>query len=201
MLNGIFEVPEDYIENSDGTGTPVYKASNRVRVQFEQSFVLNEGKTLETGKEVFDETLIVLMQAKGDSNVVSHRANEQHKAMFPAQWKRFKDGQSGEVGNSLSNLYGVGPNLIAAFAARGIFSIQNLLKAEPGLISDIPGAEKVLALAQVWTSSRDGEGKAAVLIAEATTYRARAEKAEEELSRLKAKLKAPKARRKRPLQA
>lgn len=203
MLNGIFEVPEDYIENGDGTGRAVYKQSNRVRIQFEKTFTLNQTSTLEQGREVFDESVVVLMQAKGDSNVVAHRATDQHKRMFPAQWNKFKSGQDGELGQSLSQLYGMTPNLLSAFTARGLFSIQQLAEAEDGMISDIPEAERARALAQVWLDSRSGESKTASLIVQATGYKARAEDAEKELAKLRAELaktkkKRPAARKARP---
>lgn len=197
MLNGIFEVPEDYIENGDGTGTPVYSAKNRVRVQFEKVYTLNEAKTLELGKEVFDEDTVILMQAKGDSNIVAHRATEQHKAIYPQQWRKYQQGQNGEIGQSIASLYGMNPNLMAAFAARGIFSIQQLADADDALISDMPGWEKIKSLAKVWISSRKGEEQTASLIVEATAYKARAEGAEAELAKLRAELAAAKAKPKR----
>lgn len=188
MLNGIFEVPEDYVENGDGTGRAVYKNANRVRAQFETIYELNQNRTLEEGREVFDQKTVVLIQAKGDSNVVSHLVTDQHKRMFPSQWRKYEQGQTGEIGHSLANLYGITPNLVAAFSARGIFSIKNLAEADDSLISDIPDADRARALAQVWLSSRDGESEQASLIVEATSYKARAEEAEAELVALRKQL-------------
>jgi len=195
MLNGIFEVPEDYIENGDGTGRAVYKAGNGLRAQFEKVFVLNEGRTLETGKESFEESIVVLIQAKGDSNIVAHRMTDQHKRMFPQQWRRFEQGATGELGQSIVHLYGMTPNLVAAFTARGVFTVTQLAECSDEVLADIPDGERARALAQVFLSTRKGESDTASLIVEVHGYKTRNAELEAEAARLRAELAKAKPKR------
>jgi predicted flap endonuclease-1-like 5' DNA nuclease len=193
MLNGVFEQPSDYIDNGNGVGRPVYsQGSARLRVQFEKVFEVDQAKSLLEGKEAFTSQDIILIQAAKDTNCAAHIVRDEHKARFPDQWRKFQQGQDGELGASITKLYGVSPLQVAQLHHFGIFTIQQLSEINDEILSQIPESSQLKPLAQVWLNSRQNEDESVSIIMEAQSYKARNAELEEQNKKLLAELEASK---------
>lgn len=197
MLN-VFEEPMDYVPNGDGTGRPLYNGGDRLRVQFVRTFVPDEAAMLETGKEVLQEQIIVLKNVQGDTNIVANRANAEDKRRYARQWKIFEQGESGELGHPLSQLYGMSGQALGHLAALGIHTVQQLVEAEESATVDVRDIDRVRALAKIWLEARGTEKEAVSALVVAESYKKRSSELEAENEKLKAELAAFKVKKKAP---
>jgi len=191
MVSVPMEFPIDYIDNGDGTARPVYANQNsRVRVTFKKIRHLDIRKSLEMNEEVYTDQILLVKRVKGSTNTPTSRVREADKRQYRREWEAFCRGESGEYGNSLSDLYGIKPQDLQYLRVAGIYTIEELSEARDDILEDIDGGLELKQLAHVWIKSRKQEEdqKNAIVIAE--TYKIRSSELEEENKRLREELSA-----------
>lgn len=188
MNNELFELPMDYIPNGDGTAKPVYADRKGVRVQFETIYTVNEQRSKETGKLEHDKKVVILKQARGDTNVPANLATEYDKIEHKEAWEKFQAGESGELGFGLSKLEFLPAVAIASFNHLGILTVDQLADAAEVLIDQVERGKEYQVLAKLWLDERTGRNESASLIVQAEGYRTRNIELEEENKKLREEL-------------
>lgn len=194
-LNTVFDVPLDYQPLPNGTGVAVYPDSTRVQAQFTKVYELNVRASESRGIEIWDEYEVILLKAFRDTNIVSHRANEQHRKQFAAQYKKFQAGEAGELGTPLDKLYDITARQVAQLAHHGIFTIEQASLMDEALAHEHESYAGVQRKAQLWLKSKQGMLSADSAIKEAEILRVEVREKDEELDRLRAEILALKEKK------
>ena len=198
MVGIPMEFPVDYIENGDGTARPVYANQNsRLRVQFKKVVRPDVKKMLDTGEECFLEEVLLVKRVKGDTNSPVSKATEDDKRRHRAEWEEFRRGEGGSNGHPLFELYGMRAKDVSFFASNGIYTIEQLIEAEPSQLAEIEGGFDLQELARIWVKARKKEDDAKNALEVLEEYKKKTEELEEKCLKLEAQLsRAKKARAK-----
>lgn len=188
-LVDVFDVPMDYQPLPNGTGVPIYSEATRVQAQFIPVHELNERASLMKGEEVWESYEVILLKPHRDTTIVAHRANDQHRKQYPAQYERFKRGEMGELGTPLDKLYGITAKQIAQLRHHEVFTVEQA--AQSDVYPDIQ------AKAKIFLNSRKGLLDAEVAAKEVQILRVEVREKDEELERLRAEVLALKSKPKK----
>ena len=189
MVNVPMELPVEYHENGDGTCRAIYAdRGSRLKVRFKKITRLDRNETLRTGVETYVEELVLIKKKKGSTNTPVSKATEADKRAYKREWDAYLRGESGEHGDSLSDLYGMRPQDLNPLRAAGIHTIQGLIDADETQLSGVDGHQDLQELARIWLKARqkEEENKNAIILVE--TYKARTSELEKENQALQAKL-------------
>lgn len=148
MLNGIFEMPVDYENGPNGVGKPIYaNKGDAVRAQFVRVWEVDSAASIEAGREVKKPRDVILLQAKGDTNITSANVTEWHKRHYAREWAAFERG--GTANKCDIQDLGLGSRQIAELRYHGINTIQELAAADEEAIKNIPLHRECIAKAKL----------------------------------------------------
>lgn len=188
-ISAHFEMPIDYIPDGKGGGRPVYNEEDkRVQVFFRRKFVVDIQKMLDSGEEAsgLKEVLVVFKKVKGDTNVPSEVATEEHKRLYPKEYEAFIRGSSGDNGVPVGRLYGIHPRQVAQCQALKIFTIRELDEANAELLESVDDGYRLKKLARIFQAAREKENLGAEAIAELEALKPRLEALEEDAQKREA---------------
>lgn len=190
-IHAHFEMPVDYIPDGQGGGKPVYSEEDkRVQVFFRRKYIADTQKMLEEGDEAsgLKEVLILFKKVKGDTNVPSEVATDEHKRVYAKEYEAFIRGSSGDNGIPVGRLYGIHPRQVAHLQHLSIFTVKELDEAEMEVVKGVDDIDRLKKLARIFQAAREKESGAAAALEEAEELRAKVAELEEAASKREAYL-------------
>lgn len=162
---------------------PRHAMDKRLYTNFYVRPVMNNFKSAEAGRPIFDEVDYVRIIIPGDkNNVVDTKVTEEHKARFEKQFERFKKNQEQAVsGTPLEVWPQMTVGQVAELKAMNIHTVEQLAEVPDNLAQKIMDSHALRAKAKLFLEAAAGE-------AVTTKMSAELEKRDVELAALKEQL-------------
>lgn len=99
--------------------------------EFHYQMVLNPSRSVQAGRQVFDDILYLRLQARGlSTSVVDREAREADKYEYPAAWARWQaQNEQPAVGTPIAYLPGITPSVDHFFRQIGIRTVEGVAQA------------------------------------------------------------------------
>jgi len=127
-----------------------FSAEDRLFAEFYYFAVKNSAKTLEEGRDIFEEKAYVKIIVPGDrDNIVCRPVRDMDKQRFPQQWKAFESNQEQPIeGTLLSEWNGVSISLAKELAFFGVKTVEALAEMADTNVSKMMGGYALKKKAQ-----------------------------------------------------
>lgn len=134
-------------------------------VVFYMGVTKNEGKSLDAGRPIFDDTEFCRIIVPGDkNNVIDRPATASDRRRFAKQYAMFKEGKKEEEQISGTHLTDW-PHLSRAqceeFKYLGIRTVEQLAEVRDDVVGRVPGMTTLKQIAQVWLARSKNTAEAA----------------------------------------
>lgn len=147
---------------------PRYALDKKLYVQFYTRAVMNNFKSAQEGRPIFDELDFVRIIIPGDrNNVVDTEVTPEHKMRFEAQYERFKKNQEQAVsGTPLEVWPQMTVGMVAELKAQGVHTVEQLADLPDGLAQKFMGSFALRQKAKVFLEAAAGQAANTKLEAE-----------------------------------
>lgn len=147
---------------------PRHAMDKRLYVNFYVRAVMNNFKSSEQGRPIFDEVDFIRIIIPGDkNNVVDTKVTEEHKMRFEKQFERFKKNQEqATTGTPLEVWPQMTVGQVAELKAINIHTVEQLAEVPDNLAQKIMGSHALRAKAKQFLESAAGEAANSKMAAE-----------------------------------
>lgn len=170
------------------------KMPNRNSVRFYKRPVVNEARSLEEGRPIFEPVDFVEISAPGDpKNITDKPVNDKIRAMYAAQYQAFlsNSDQDAAAGTLLSAWGVISPERAEELKHFKIRTVEQLSEVSDGNLQSLgSGSRKERDAAKDYIQTMKGAAPVAQLRAQLEEERGRRESLEEQLKELSAKVEA-----------
>lgn len=149
-------------------GEAAYAGDSRLYVSFSKVPVLNEAKTQEAGRPIYDEEDQITTRIPGDRFFSSvEKVRDSHKRRFPTQWAAYSNGQAqSQSGTPLEVWPQMTVSMVATLKASGVSTVEQLAEMTDGNGQAIMGFHDLKRKAVAFLEAAKGEAANNKLAAE-----------------------------------
>ena len=147
---------------------PRHAMDKKLYVNFYVRAVMNNFRSAEEGRPIFDEVDYIRIIIPGDkNNVVDTKVTEEHKMRFEKQFERFKKNQEQAVsGTPLEVWPQMTVGQVAELKAMNIHTVEQLADVPDNLAQKIMGSHALRAKAKMFLEAAAGEAVNSKMVAE-----------------------------------
>lgn len=158
----------DYGQAAVMDGQARYALDKKLYVQFYTRAVMNNFKSAQEGRPIFDELDFVRIIIPGDrNNVVDTEVTQEHRIRFQEQYDRFKKNQEQAVsGTPLEVWPQMTVGMVAELKAQGIHTVEQLADLPDGLAQKFMGSFALRQKAKTFLEAAQGQAANTKLEAE-----------------------------------
>ena len=173
------------IDNAVMGGESAYAGDNRLHVTFTRVPVLDDFKSQEAGRPIYDEEDHITTRIPGDKLATSvAKVRDSHKRRFPTQWAAYQNGQAqSQTGTPLEVWPQMTVGTVATLKASGISTVEQLAEMTDSNGQSIMGFHDLKRKAVAFLEAAKGEAVNNKMAAELS-------KRDEEIEALKAQMAA-----------
>ena len=162
------EVLASYDQAAVMEGQPRYAFDSKLYVQFYTRAVMNNFKSAQEGRPIFDELDFVRIIIPGDrNNVVDTEVTQEHKTRFADRYERFKKNQEQAIsGTPLEVWPQMTVGMVAELKAQGVHTVEQLADLSDGLAQKFMGSFSLRQRAKNFQEAASGQAASTKLEAE-----------------------------------
>ena len=182
QLQGL-DILGDNDQNAIHEGEGRYAMDTKLFVTFKREPVLNDDKSAEAGRPIYDEDDFVTIVIPGNRNATFvSRVTNDVKRRFESKWKRYAAGlEQTQSGTPLEQWPQMSVSMVATLKAMNVYSVEQLAEMSDGDAQSIMGNFALRQRAKVFLEAAKGEAVNAKM-------EAQLEKRDEEINALKAQM-------------
>lgn len=108
--------------------------------------------------EIWEDVIYVRINIRGNDKIEVHQpASDIHKRRFPFAWQEFQRGEQGALrGTHLSKIGGMEANIIRAFNAKNVFTVEDLAQVSDNNLQNLgSGAREMRSKAVDFVRTKD----------------------------------------------
>lgn len=173
-----------------------YALDKKLHVTFYMRAVMNNYKSAQEGRPIFDEKEFVRIITPGDKNAIFDQpVNDEHRRRFEAQYARFKKGlEQAQSGTPLEVWPQMTVGMVAELKALNVSTVEQLADLSDTLAQRIMGANQWRQKAKVFLAAAAGEAATTKLQAELEARDAQIAALTQQMAELTAAVKAQAAK-------
>jgi hypothetical protein len=136
-----------------------HKEDTRLLVRFFMAREKNEHRSLEEGRDVFEEVENVAIRVPGSRDEVVHIVTDDHRTRFKALYKTWKQDQTAPlVGTPLDQWTQASASFVDEMRLYGVRTVEQLADLTDGVAMTNPGWVTMRTRAQAWLAEAKAEG-------------------------------------------